>query len=758
MIPFKHLVRGQLKRRNNLLLSPRLRQLNPTVTCHQSIREKNSKSNLPAASLFQPVLVKSSPTDLNVGAELTGTLNKSEIIKILGTFAQKKAVKDLALKYGLDDTLLITALNGFRQYCVESNTLPVDLHVILSDIIQGAGNVVDIFPYFLRHAKEMYPHIDCLDDLKKISDLRSPPNWYPVARGRNRKIIFHAGPTNSGKTHHALERFMSAKTGVYCGPLKLLAVEVFYKCNSMGTPCDLITGEERRYAKDEMSPANHVACSVEMVNVQNLFEVAVIDEIQLVRDPGRGWAWTRALLGIAADEIHLCGEAAAIPIVESICATIGETVNVQQYKRLTDLSLETHALCSLSNVQPGDCIVCFNKNDIFTVSQSIEKMGKQVAVIYGSLPPGTKLAQAARFNDVNDPCKILVATNAIGMGLNLHIRRIIFYSLCQPTVNQKGEKEIDTISVSSALQIAGRAGRYLTQWPHGFVTTFRPEDLNVLRKLLTQSPELIKQAGLHPTADQIELYAYHLPNAPLSNLINIFISLSQVDDSLYFICNLEDFKFLADMIQHIPLSLRVRYVFCCAPINRKMPFVCSMFLKFARQCSNNDKVTVEWLCKQLDWPAKPPANISDLVHLEAVFDVMDIYLWLSYRFMDLFPDGNSVRQIQRELDKVIEQGVQKLKILFQKQQTDEEETTVDYKVDFPTEKYPRDVNQSKNFGRGRLTNALISQGLLSPEMLQQLQIEWSKQDKRQSRERIRNESSDKYNNEGTFRRKPKKSR
>lgn len=78
------------------------RQLNPAVTCHQSIREKNSKSNLPATSLFQPVPVKSSPTDLNVGAELTGILNKSEIIKVLGAFAQKKAVKDLALKYGLD--------------------------------------------------------------------------------------------------------------------------------------------------------------------------------------------------------------------------------------------------------------------------------------------------------------------------------------------------------------------------------------------------------------------------------------------------------------------------------------------------------------------------------------------------------------------------------------------------------------------------------------------------------------------------------
>ena len=58
------------------------------------------------------------------------------------------------------------------------------------------------------------------------SDLTDPPNWYPEAREMDRKIIFHAGPTNSGKTYHALERFMNAKSGIYCGPLKLLAVEV----------------------------------------------------------------------------------------------------------------------------------------------------------------------------------------------------------------------------------------------------------------------------------------------------------------------------------------------------------------------------------------------------------------------------------------------------------------------------------------------------------------------------------------------------
>lgn len=79
----------------------------------------------------------------------------------------------------------------------------------------------------------MFPHLDCMDDLKQISDLRTPANWYPSARASTRKIIFHAGPTNSGKTYHAMQSFMKAKSGVYSGPLKLLATEVFNKCNAM---------------------------------------------------------------------------------------------------------------------------------------------------------------------------------------------------------------------------------------------------------------------------------------------------------------------------------------------------------------------------------------------------------------------------------------------------------------------------------------------------------------------------------------------
>ncbi|KAJ8928236.1 hypothetical protein NQ314_019186 [Rhamnusium bicolor] len=663
------------------------------ATSFFQIRGKKDDSTL--SSLFVPVQIKANPDDINVGAELTGSLNKADLLKVLNKFYQKKEIKQLLSENGLDNYLQHQAYVSFRRYCLEAQTLPVDLHVVISDILQE--------PLLIGTHK-----------LEQLIE----------------KIVFHAGPTNSGKTYHALERFITAKSGVYCGPLKLLASEVFNKTNNRGTPCDLVTGEERNFADPTGASSNHVSCTVEMTSINNPYEVAIIDEIQMIKDPQRGWAWTRALLGLIAEEIHLCGEAGAIDLVRQLCLTTGEDLEVRNYKRLTPLKIEDSAIGSLDNIMPGDCIVCFSKNDIYSVSRGIEATGKEVAVIYGGLPPGTKLAQAAKFNDPDNSCKILVATDAIGMGLNLSIRRIIFYSLIKPMMNEKGEKEMDTISVSSALQIAGRAGRYGTQWEQGYVTTFKLEDLKTLTNLLSSEPEPITQAGLHPTADQIELYAYHLPNSTLSNLMDIFVNLSTVDDSLYFMCNIEDFKFLADMIQHVPLPLRARYVFCCAPINKKMPFVCTMFLKFARQYSKNESITFDWLCRNIGWPLQPPKTIIDLVHLEAVFDVLDLYLWLSYRFMDLFNEPHLVRDVQRELDQIIQQGVVQLTRLLKNLETGISSGTLaadddEFSINRQKQSYLRESKTSP-IGRGRLTERLLAQGILTPNMLQELKKEWNK--------------------------------
>lgn len=695
----------------------------------------NSSSRSLDTSLFVPLPIKGDEGgDGEVGAELTKPLDKSELLKVLNRFYKRKEMQKLAADQGLDARLFHQAFVSFRKYVLEMNTISADLHIIFNDIICGAGHIDDIFPYFMRHAKQIFPMLDCMDDLRKISDLRVPANWYPEARAIQRKIIFHAGPTNSGKTYHAIQRYLAAKSGVYCGPLKLLAHEIYEKSNDAGVPCDLVTGEERIFVDQEGRQSDHIACTIEMCSVTTPYEVAVIDEIQMIRDPSRGWAWTRALLGLCAEEIHVCGEAATIDFITELMFTTGEEVEVHNYKRLTPFSISNQAVESLDNLKPGDCIVCFSKNDIYSISRQIEIRGLECAVIYGSLPPGTKLAQAKKFNDPDDPCKILVATDAIGMGLNLSIRRIIFNSLVKPNVNEKGEKELDTISTSQALQIAGRAGRFSSVFKEGEVTTMQRDDLPVLKEILGKPVDPIEVAGLHPTAEQIEMFAYHLPQATLSNLIDIFVSLSQVD-GLYFVCNIDDFKFLADMIQHIPLNLRSRYVFCTAPINKKQPFVCTSFLKYARQFSRDEPLTFDWVCRHVNWPMTPPKNIKDLVHLEAVHDVLDLYLWLSYRFMDMFPDANLIREIQKELDGMIQIGVRNITRLIratENQGTSTELTTASTRLpgsDLPPLRRGRQSKVQNQKDELMVTDSslgsrLVRDGLLTKELLNQLQREW----------------------------------
>ncbi|XP_018605074.1 ATP-dependent RNA helicase SUPV3L1, mitochondrial [Scleropages formosus] len=688
----------------------------------------------PDTSLFVPVDIKTDfSEDGSVGAELTQPLDKSELLKVLNRFYKRKEIQKLASENGLDARLFHQAFISFRKYVLETETLAADLHIVLNDICCGAGHIDDIYPYFMRHAKQIFPMLDCMDDLRKISDLRVPANWYPEARSIQRKVVFHAGPTNSGKTYHAIQRYLEAKSGVYCGPLKLLAHEIFEKSNSAGVPCDLVTGEERIFVDPDGQQSGHVACTIEMCSVTTPYEVAVIDEIQMIRDPSRGWAWTRALLGLCAEEIHVCGEAAAINFVTELMYTTGEEVEVRNYERLTPFSLMDHALESLDNLQPGDCVVCFSKNDIYSISRQIEVRGLECAVIYGSLPPGTKLSQAKKFNDPSDPCKILVATDAIGMGLNLSIRRIIFNSLVKPSINEKGEKEMDTITTSQALQIAGRAGRFSSTFKEGEVTTMHRDDLPVLKEIMGRAVDPIETAGLHPTAEQIEMFAYHLPEATLSNLIDIFVSLSQVD-GLYFVCNVDDFKFLADMIQHIPLNLRSRYVFCTAPINKKQPFVCTTFLKFARQFSRDEPLTFDWVCRHISWPPMPPKNIKDLAHLEAVHDVLDLYLWLSYRFMDMFPDANRVRDIQREMDEIIQVGVHNITRLIRASEAQSSESLPSTQLQTPPQvqrrlrgsqgrgQPPKDVSGSSTLG-----SRLVQEGRLTKDLLQQLRREWSEE-------------------------------
>lgn len=259
-----------------------------------------------------------------------------------------------------------------------------------------------------------------IQNQQALADLRYPTEWYPATRAMHRTVHLHVGPTNSGKTYHALKKLEEAKSGVYAGPLRLLAHEIYTRLNAKGKRCTLVTGEERR-SPDDTLRTDMSSCTVEMMPLNKEVEVAVIDEIQMIGNADRGWAWTQALLGVKAKEVHLCGEARSVPLIREICASIGEKLEIHEYTRLSPLQMAKESLNgNLKGLRKGDAVVSFSVMGIHALRRQIEAAtGRKVATIYGSLPPETRAQQARLFNDPDNDYDFLVASDAIGMGLNL---------------------------------------------------------------------------------------------------------------------------------------------------------------------------------------------------------------------------------------------------------------------------------------------------------------------------------------------------
>lgn len=275
---------------------------------------------------------------------------------------------------------------------------------------------------FLYHASSADQHLSQIDlnTQAAFADLRYPTEWYPATRILQREIHLHIGPTNSGKTYAALKKLEQARSGIYAGPLRLLAHEIYDRLNAKGITCNLLTGDEQIIEGDN---AQMISCTVEMVPVNQEVEAAVIDEIQMIGDQDRGWAWTQALLGLRAKELHLCGEARALPLVRELVAAMGDKLHIHQYERLNPLKTMSSSLRhNFKNLRKGDCVVAFSRVGIHMLKRDIEKKtGRRVAVVYGNLPPETKTQQAKLFNDPDNDFDFLVASDAIGMGLNLYL-------------------------------------------------------------------------------------------------------------------------------------------------------------------------------------------------------------------------------------------------------------------------------------------------------------------------------------------------
>ena len=331
--------------------------------------------------------------------------------------------------------------------------------------------------------------------LRQSMDLRLPEEAYPAARAIRRTIHAHLGPTNSGKTHAALNALRVADSGVYCGPLRLLAWEVHDRLSSDGLPCILRTGQE---VSEPEGGSEHTSCTIEMASVRQVVDVAVIDEIQMLSHPDRGWAWSRAFFGLPACEVHVCGSADALELIQALAEACGDVLVIHTYERLTPLTVAPSSLGGdLSHVRPGDCVVAFSRREIFGLKQLVEeRTGLACGVVYGSLPPETRREQARRFNDPAASQQVLIASDAIGMGLNLNIQRIVFAS-----AHKFDGVKVRPLEPTEVKQIGGRAGRYRTQFAIGEVTALHEADLHVLRRAMDAPLAPIRQSGLSPKCE-----------------------------------------------------------------------------------------------------------------------------------------------------------------------------------------------------------------------------------------------------------------
>ncbi len=284
----------------------------------------------------------------------------------------------------------------------------------------------------------------------------NPKDEYPEARALSRHFILHLGGTNTGKTYAGFQRLKTAPTGVYLAPLRLLALEAQETLLDAGVDCSLTTGEEEDVREDD----THVSATAEKLDLAAYYDVAVIDECQMIADRERGYAWTRAILGVRSPEVHLCAAPQAKQLLIRLIESCGDSYEVEVHKRKTPLVCMSHTV-SFDHIRPGDALISFSKTGVLSAAEDLRQSGKEPAIIYGALPYATRRRQMEGFLD--GQMEYVVATDAIGMGLNLPIRRILFMETEKFDGVERRELKPEEIQ-----QIAGRAGRY-GMYNKGFV-------------------------------------------------------------------------------------------------------------------------------------------------------------------------------------------------------------------------------------------------------------------------------------------------
>jgi hypothetical protein len=464
------------------------------------------------------------------------------------------------------------------------------------------------------------------------------PTW-----DRNREeqhITLHMGPTNSGKTFSGLNNLTAAGSGWYLSPLRLLAHEVYETLNKRGVLCNLLTGEE----VIEVPGAQITAATIEMFNPHRSGECIIIDEAHMLADDQRGWAWTRAIMESTAPDIHIVGSPVSEMLINRLAEELGFEVSTERYERLTPLNVAEQPW-TLEDLPARTILVAFSRRTVLGLKTELEKkFNRKVAVVYGNLPPEVRLRQAERF--ASGEAEICVATDAIGMGLNLPADNVCFYE-----VEKFDGKNMRVLTPNEIKQIAGRAGRYgLSE--QGMVGALSKPNLNILRQSIEAENTDIGFAYVSPTPESLAL----LPGS-LDERLQQWMTLKAIPDRW------------RKLLKPVDLSEQITLAGMLTPAHVKRLGEETALQLISAPCANNTESYWLMCAKAIiagrDMPVPDddlPRQIADTQALESyelVIRCADIYLWLAQRreFARYAPDEEWVRTERRRMSVLLDEAL-----------------------------------------------------------------------------------------------------
>ncbi len=425
------------------------------------------------------------------------------------------------------------------------------------------------------------------------------------------------GPTNSGKTYQAIQAMTGVTHAIYLSPLRLMALENQERIESMGVPCSLVTGEEEIIREG----ATHYCCTVEEFARfrHESWDVVVIDEVQMMADSQRGWAWVDALVSAYTQDLIMTGPELIQPSLKTLCDLCEDQLVIKRTKRLSPVDVARRAT-NLKQLDAGSMLVAFSRRTVLELKAMLEMTGKSVSVVYGALSPEVRREQARRFRE--GEADIMVATDAVGMGLNLPAHTLCFY-----TDEKYDGVQNRQLKVQEVKQIGGRAGRF-GHHASGVITALDGQTLQSIKQLFhsDDQPVDLSQFQVRPSIEHLQAIA-ELMNEP--SLLRAWLTFNRnINYGDEFISILPDE--LAEWIKLIDdptIDLPLRWIFACTPIRGGLDSPAAVFAQ-------------QWLKKVAqDKEISLPRLIidADLATLESSLHVIETYLHLARTLPAHFP-------------------------------------------------------------------------------------------------------------------------